>query len=71
MGDVVKLGCLTKLPIPPDDVLSGAIGQLDYVLVLGFNKDGEMHTASSSGDLSEALWIATKFIHKLHKGDYD
>lgn len=71
MGDVVKLNCVTRLPIPPDDVLTGAVGKLSYVLVLGFDSEGEMYTASSDGDLSEALWAATKFIHKLHAGDYD
>jgi hypothetical protein len=70
MGDVVKLGCVTRLPIPPDDVLEAAVGKLRYVLVLGFGKDGEMYTASSDGDMSEALWITTKFVHKLHEGNY-
>ena len=70
MSNVVKLGCVTRLPIPPDDVLQGAMGKLRYVLVLGLTEDDEMHTASSDGDLRDALWIATRFIHKLHKGDY-
>lgn len=71
MGNVVRLPCMTTLPIDPDDVLTGNLGKLDYVLVLGFAKDGEFYTASSTGDLKEALWVATKFVHKLHKGDYD
>lgn len=70
MGEVVKLGCVTRLPIPPDDVLHGAVGKLKYVLVLGFTEDGEMYTASSDGDMLEALWVTTKFAHKLHTGDY-
>lgn len=70
MGDVVKLHCLTKLPIDPDDVLTGALGKMDQVLVIGFDKDGAFYTAASQGDLAQALWIATKFIHKLHSGDY-
>jgi len=70
MGNVVKLGCLTRLPISPDYVLTGAAGNLEYVLVLGFDKGGEMYTASSDGDMAKALWITSKFAHKLHNGDY-
>jgi hypothetical protein len=70
MSNVVKWTGITRLPIAPDDVLQGAAGKLDYVLVLGVEKDGRMYTASSDGNLSEALWFATRFIHKLHAGDY-
>ena len=68
MGEVVILGGVTTLEIPVERVLDGA-KECDYVLVLGWKGD-EMHTAASDGDLSRALWIATKFIHKLHAGDY-
>jgi hypothetical protein len=68
MGDVVILGGETKLPIPVERVLDGA-KECDYVLVLGW-KGEEMWTASSDGDLAKALWLATKFIHKIHAGDY-
>ena len=70
MGEVVKLDCLTTLPIDPDDVLNGALGKLDRVLVIGYAKDGGFYTAASDGDMAQALWLATKFIHKLHAGDY-
>jgi hypothetical protein len=69
MGEVVVLGGLTTLPIPVERVCDGA-KHLEYVLVLGWTKDGEMHTASSDGELQRALWIVTKFMHKLHAGDY-
>lgn len=70
MGDVVRLNCMTTLPISPDDVLIGAVGKLDYCLLIGWSKDGELHTASSEGDLERAVFMATKFIHKVHRGDY-
>jgi hypothetical protein len=70
VGDVVKLPCITKLPIEPNDVLTGAIDKMDRVLVLGFDKDGAFYTTASDGDLAQALWLATKFIHKIHAGDY-
>lgn len=71
MGDVVKLDCVTKLPIDPDDVLDGAKGRLDYVLLLGWDKDGRMYTASSEGQMERAVYIATKFVHRQHHGDYE
>jgi hypothetical protein len=71
MGDVVKLNCLTTLPIPPDDVLSGAMGKLDHCLLIGIDKDGKMYTASSSADLQWGVYMATKFVAKVHAGDYD
>lgn len=70
MGDVVKLNCLTTLPIEPDEVLEGAKGKLETVLLLGWDQNGELYAAASSGDLREALLLATKFVHKLHAGDY-
>lgn len=68
MGDVVILGGETRLPIPVERVLDGA-KECDYVFVLGW-KGTEMWTAASDGDMEKALWLATKFIHKLHAGDY-
>ena len=70
MSNVIELGGYTKLDIEPDKVLNGALGKLDQVLVLGVAKDGEFYTASSSGKLERATFMAAKFIHKVHAGDY-
>lgn len=68
MGEVITLDCMTTLPIPVDRVLDAA-KTCDYVLVLGW-KDGDMWTAASDSDLEKALWLASKFIHRLHSGDF-
>lgn len=70
MGEVVELECLTSHRVEPDRVLSEHVGRLERVLVLGFDKDGEFIAATSQPDLAEAAWLATKFIHKCHNGDY-
>lgn len=70
MGDVVRLNCMTTLPINPDDVLTGTAGKLDYCLLIGWDKDGNLYTASSEADMERALYVATKFVHKVHNGDY-
>ena len=69
MDNVVMLPCVTTLPIPVERVLEGA-KDCDYVLVLGWKGD-VMHTACSDADLQRAIYLATKFIHKVHAGDYD
>lgn len=70
MGDVIKLNCETTLPIDPNDVLTGAVGKLDHCLLLGIDKDGKMYTASSTGDIQWGVYMATKFVAKVHAGDY-
>ncbi len=70
MGDVVELGGYTRLPIAPDKVLQAAVGELDYVLVLGYNKDGTMYAACSESDLAKSTFLATHFAHRVHAGDF-
>lgn len=71
MGEVVRLNCLTTLDLNPDDVLTGNVGKLSEVLILGFDKEGEFLVASSNGDLERLCFLAQKFIHKVHSGDYE
>lgn len=70
MGEVVRLNCLTTLDISPDDVLNSAVGKLDQVLILGWDKDGELYVASSTSDMKLTVYLATKFVHKEMNGDY-
>lgn len=70
MGTVVELDVKTRLPIDPNKVLQGAVDKLDYVLVLGIDKDGQIYAACSDGDMHRAVYIASKFVHKELAGDY-
>jgi hypothetical protein len=68
---VVPLRVKTLQPIPADDVLSGALGKLDYVLVLGWEKETEkLWSATSDSDMGEALYVIGLFQHKLFRGDF-
>lgn len=69
--NIVKLYCKGAAK-DPDAVLEQAIGAYDNVLILGWNKDGDLDpratTAMRSRDL---LWLMEKFRNKLINGDYD
>lgn len=68
MGEVVELGCLTRLDVPPDKVLTAAVGGMNQVLVLGYDKEGEEYFASSWTDRAEVLWLVERFKQQLLDG---
>jgi hypothetical protein len=68
--NVVILDGVTTMDIPPDRVLNGALGKLDAIILLGWDKNGEMYVASSTTDHEMTLWLIEKFRHKLLNGDY-
>ena len=62
MGDVIPLGCITRLNLPVGRVLEEAKGMVsnDGVVVLGWGNDGEMYFASSLADGGDVLWLIEK-----------
>jgi hypothetical protein len=57
--------------LDPDAVLSQAIGQYDSVIVLGWDKEGELDArASLNLDQADIHWLISVFKHKLLNGDY-
>ena len=70
---VVSLPVETKLPIPVDKVLAGALqthaeDPLDRVLVVGVFKDGVREFfASSEPDSGTLVWDMHRFERYLHK----
>jgi hypothetical protein len=44
-------------PISPDNVLSGGIGKLKEVLVLGWDNNLDLYLAASDADLARALLL--------------
>jgi hypothetical protein len=69
MTNVVDLNTITTLPLSPDKILEEAKGKLTEALILGWDNDGNFYAASSDSDLSRALYLASKFMHKVHS-DY-
>lgn len=67
MGDVIELGCITRLDLPADKVLENAIGKMDSVVIMGYNKEGEEVFASSIADGGEVLWLLEQCKLKLLK----
>jgi hypothetical protein len=69
MGEVVELDCETTLEIPPDKVLKAAVGKLDHVLVLGYDKHGDEYFAASMVDRAKILWLVERFRLDLLSGE--
>lgn len=65
MGEVVNLPCITTLDLPPDRILESALGKLEGVVVMGFNKDGTEFFASSYADGGPVLWLMERSKLKL------
>lgn len=57
MGEIITLGNITKLDLPPDRILESAKGKLEGVVLIGFDKDGEVYAASSYADGGEVMWL--------------
>lgn len=57
MGDVVKFTGWTKLDIDPDDVLTGPVGMLDEVLVIGRDNEGDLYVASHTADAGKIMLL--------------
>ena len=77
MADVTNFGGITKLDMDPDRVLNAALGQMDEVVIGGFDKDGNQYFASSVADGGQALWhlerakwALMKITDELENGDY-
>lgn len=65
MGDVVILNVMSRLDLPPDRILEAAIGKMDKVVIIGYDKDGEEYFASSIADGGTVLWLMEKMKKKL------
>lgn len=56
-SNVIPLGNITKLDIPADRVLESAKGQMQGVVVMGWDNEGEPYFASSIADGGDVLWL--------------
>lgn len=65
MGDVHILNCISRLDLPADRILEQAIGKLDKVVLIGYDKDGAEYFASSIADGGTVLWLTERMKQKL------
>ena len=72
MGKVIPFAGITRLDLPPDQILEGAKGEMEGVLVIGFKKDSNgMYMASSYADGGTNLWLLEKCKRALLNYDED
>lgn len=57
MTNIVRFTGITKLDMPADHVLESALGKLEGVVILGYDKDGQEYFASSYADGGDMLWL--------------
>lgn len=56
---------VTKHDLPPDRLLDSALGRLDNLVIMGWDKEGELYFASSMADGGNVLWLMRLCERKL------
>ena len=67
MTDVIRFPGITRLDLDPDRVLQEAVGKMEGVVIVGYDKDGDEYFASSYADGGTTLWLLERCKHKLMK----
>lgn len=65
MGKVLPFTGVTRLDLPPDRVLESMRGELEGVVIIGYNKEGGEVFASSYADGGTVLWLIERMKKKL------
>lgn len=65
IAKVIPFTGITKLDMPPDQVLDAAIGKLEGVVIMGWDKDGQEYFASSYADGGTVLWLTERMKKML------
>lgn len=60
MTKIIPFTGITKLDLSPDQILESAIGMMEGVVIMGWDKDGEEYFASSYADGGTVLWLAER-----------
>lgn len=69
---IFRFNGVTKLDLPPDQILEQAIGELEGVVIVGFAKDDQsFYGASSYADGGTALWLLELCKLKLFESSND
>ena len=65
MAKIIPFTGITKLDMPPDRILEAAVGELEGVVIMGWDKDGKEYFASSYADGGTVLWLAERLKKML------
>lgn len=64
--NVLILPVITTHDVPAERVLNGALkADLDRVVVMGYDQDGNEYFASSMADGADVVWLAERLKKKL------
>lgn len=63
--NIVVLDCDTRHQIPADRVLEGAVGELEIVVLCGWDWDGKLYFASSTPNDEKILWLLEKMKQRV------
>jgi hypothetical protein len=66
---IILLGNVTCLDLPPDRILNAAVGQMESVVILGYDKEGQEYFASSISDGGAVLWLLEQLKKQLLEVD--
>jgi hypothetical protein len=64
-GKVIEFTGITRLDLPADRVLENNKGQLEGVVILGYDKEGNEFFASSYADSGTVLWLLERCKKQL------
>ena len=65
MGKIIPIGGVTKLDLPVDRILENAKGQMEGIVLIGFDNDGELYAASSYADGGTIMWLLEMCKQKM------
>jgi len=65
MGDVTEFRGTTRLDIPANRVLDNAPRDMDTVIIVGFDADGDFYFASNKADGADVMWLLQVAARKL------
>ena len=65
MSKVIPFTGITRLDLPPDQILEAAVGKLEGVVIMGWDTDGKEYFASSYGDGGTVIWLAERMKKML------
>ncbi|HDY64849.1 MAG TPA: hypothetical protein ENH84_01280 [Phycisphaerae bacterium] len=73
MAEIINLECVTRLDLPPDRILKAALdeGDLESVVILGYDSQGEEYFASSIADCGAVMWLMERLKLQLLGFDDD
>lgn len=54
---VVVLPCTTTLDLDPDRILQAAVGNMETVVILGYDKNGQEYFGANISDGGTVIWM--------------